>query len=74
MPFFPDENGNQFVWVVDETTLTVHKREVQVGSITGTQGIEIESGLQPGERIAVAAVTQLREGMKIRLIENKIGR
>jgi len=71
---FPDEEGNQCVWVVHPTELSVHKRKVTVGNITGTDSIEITKGLTAGERIAVAAVHQLQEGMKIRLIGDKIGR
>ncbi|UCE03007.1 MAG: efflux RND transporter periplasmic adaptor subunit, partial [Candidatus Latescibacterota bacterium] len=59
--------GGFHVWVVDPNELTVHKRVVQVGRVTGEADIEIIEGLEHGERIAVAAVSHLREGMKIRL-------
>jgi RND family efflux transporter MFP subunit len=66
--FAGEGDGKRYVWVVAED-LTVHQREVQVGEVSGTGSVEITGGLEAGERIAVAAVTQLREGMKVRLLE-----
>jgi RND family efflux transporter MFP subunit len=67
---FPDEAGNSHVWVVDEEMQTVHRRAVQVGSVTGADNIFVLGGLEPGERIAVAGIHQLQEGQKIRLMDN----
>ncbi|MCH7548939.1 MAG: efflux RND transporter periplasmic adaptor subunit [Candidatus Krumholzibacteriota bacterium] len=64
---FEDDEGKSCVWVIDEE-MTVHKREVVPGEITGVGEIVIEDGLNPGDRVAVAAVAQLREGMKVRLL------
>ncbi|MDJ0839519.1 MAG: efflux RND transporter periplasmic adaptor subunit [Acidobacteriota bacterium] len=66
---FPDEEKRSYVWVVDEQTLTVSKRRVEVGELNAVDQITIISGLDNGERIAVAAVNQLREGMTIRLMD-----
>ncbi len=38
---------------------------MKTGSVTGGS-IEVLEGLQPGDRIAVAGVTFLREGMQVR--------
>jgi multidrug efflux pump subunit AcrA (membrane-fusion protein) len=38
---------------------------VKLGEATGGE-VEIADGLGPGDRIAVAGVTFLREGMKVR--------
>ncbi len=67
---FPDEAGDSHVWVVDEEMQTVHRRAVQVGSVTGADNIFVLGGLEPGERIAVAGIHQLQEGQKIRLMDN----
>jgi len=64
---FPDETGKSFVWVVDPKDLTVHKREVKVGAITGTAGIQVLGGLSAGERIVVSGVNQVQEGTKVKL-------
>ena len=61
---FKDATGEQVAWVV-EPDQTVSRRPVKTGEATGGQ-IEIAEGLQPGDRIAVAGVTFLREGMKVR--------
>jgi multidrug efflux pump subunit AcrA (membrane-fusion protein) len=45
---------------------------VKLGEATGGH-IEIVSGLEPGERIAVAGVTFLREGMKVRDLGDALG-
>jgi multidrug efflux system membrane fusion protein len=66
---FSDEAGAAHVWVVDKEKMTVHKRKVKTGDLTGTESIEIVDGLQTDEMIAVAGVTKLREGMKIKPVE-----
>ena len=43
---------------------TVEVRQVQVGQRLGSDWV-IESGLQPGERVAVASLLRLRPGMKV---------
>ena len=45
---------------------------MKLGEATGGQ-IEIADGLQPGDRIAVAGVTFLREGMKVRDLGDALG-
>ena len=65
---FSGDDGTQYVWVVGED-LTVTQREVSIGVVTGTASIIVTAGLEPGQRIATTGVTQLREGMQIRLME-----
>lgn len=67
---FPDEEGeSQAVWVIDPDDLTLHERRVEIGQVTGAGSVEVLSGLRAGERIAVAGVSRMREGMKVRLME-----
>jgi RND family efflux transporter MFP subunit len=68
---FKDSTGEQIVWVVGSEQ-TVSKRPVKLGEATGGS-LEIVDGLQPGERIAVAGVTHLREGMKVRDLGDALG-
>lgn len=56
------------VWIVDPSSLTVSRRDVVVGELTGSS-IRVESGLELGESIAVSGVHELREGMQIRRAE-----
>jgi multidrug efflux pump subunit AcrA (membrane-fusion protein) len=48
------------------------RRPVKLGDMTGGD-VEITSGLQPGDRIAVAGVTFLRDGMKVRDLGDALG-
>jgi RND family efflux transporter MFP subunit len=68
---FKKDSGEQVVWVIgpDET---VRCRAVSMGNISDGQ-VEILSGLRPGERIAVAGAIFLREGMKVRDLDNALG-
>jgi len=68
---FASPSGNPQVWVVDTGDLTVHSRDVRVGPVTGANSIRVLDGLEGGETIAVAAVHQLQEGTKIRLMESR---
>lgn len=63
--------GEQIVWVfgADEK---VTRRAVKVGEASGGQ-VQILEGLQPGDRIAVAGVSFLREGMKVRDLGDALG-
>lgn len=63
---FADEQGVSNVWVVDRNTMTVQRRKVVTGDLTGTGSIRITDGLQPGEMIAVSGVSQLRQGMQVK--------
>ena len=41
-----DEQGDPYVWIVDEKNMTVHRRDLKVGEMTGTEKIQILEGLQ----------------------------
>jgi RND family efflux transporter MFP subunit len=64
-----DPQGKGFVWVVDEEMI-VHKRSVVMGPMTGTNSILIPEGLKVGEKIIVAGLSKLEEGVKV-MIQNK---
>jgi RND family efflux transporter MFP subunit len=65
--FSPGEAGDSFVWIVDTTSNTVSKRQVEVGELTAF-GIQVVSGLEPGETIATAGVNFLQEGQEVRIM------
>jgi multidrug efflux pump subunit AcrA (membrane-fusion protein) len=56
--------GEQVVWVLGADG-AVAPRPVKLGAATGGR-VEITDGLLSGDRIAVAGVRSLREGMKVR--------
>jgi multidrug efflux system membrane fusion protein len=66
---FADDQGKSNVWVVDKEKMTVERRKVTTGDLTGEASIQITGGLQSGEMIAVSGVSQLREGMKVKPFE-----
>jgi multidrug efflux pump subunit AcrA (membrane-fusion protein) len=68
---FKDGTGEQVAWVVGPDQ-TVSRRPVKLGETTGGK-IAITAGLQPGDRDAVAGVTFLREGMKVRDLGDALG-
>ncbi len=67
-----DEFGKNFVWLIDLKSLTVHKKIVQVGRIK-ENSLLIKSGLEPGETIVIAGMNNIQEGMKVKILQDKIG-
>ncbi|MGO1120402.1 efflux RND transporter periplasmic adaptor subunit [Rhodovibrionaceae bacterium A322] len=55
------------VWVVDESSMTIGTRPVEVGEMRGNL-IEVTSGLEKGERVVTAGVPFLTEGMAVTLM------
>jgi RND family efflux transporter MFP subunit len=66
----PDDIEKTYVWIINEQSKTVSKREVTTGKLTDT-GIMVINGLEAGEWIATAGVNYLREGMEVRILEEK---
>ncbi|MCP4694959.1 MAG: efflux RND transporter periplasmic adaptor subunit [Desulfobacterales bacterium] len=63
---FSDDAGAPHVWVFNPDAQTVDRRKVTTGDLTGSESIRITSGLDAGETIAIAGVSRLRQGMKVR--------
>lgn len=66
----PDDIDKTYVWVIDEKTRKVSKREVTTEKLTDT-GIMVTTGLEAGEWIATAGVHYLRDGMEVRILAEK---
>jgi RND family efflux transporter MFP subunit len=66
--FSPDETQKTYVWVIDEKTNKVSRREVKPGQLSQF-GITIEEGLKPGEWVATAGVHHLKEGQEVKILE-----
>ncbi len=58
------DGGQKYVWIIDQKTMTVSKRNVVVAAGVGTN-IGIVDGLKSGETIVAAGVSTLSEGMKV---------
>ncbi len=72
MSIYTDEtSGNTFVWIIDEASSTVNKRQVEIGKLS-EHGIRILSGLNEGEWIASAGVHYLFEGQKVKIQQSTL--
>jgi RND family efflux transporter MFP subunit len=68
---FKRDTGEQVVWVINSDQ-TSSPRQVKLGAAGGAQ-VEVTEGLQPGDRIATAGVSFLRDGMKVRDLGDALG-
>jgi len=64
--------GRRFVWVFDEQRGVVNRREVEVGRLSPS-GVRVQ-GVRRGEIVATAGAAFLREGQRVRLLDEAIGR
>ena len=60
-----DASGQPYVWIVGSNENKVMKKPVETGSATG-DSIVVKSGLKEGDRVAVAGLASLQEGLKIK--------
>ncbi len=68
---FSDETGSPHVWRVRPETETVEKVPVTSGTLLDS-GLEILSGVTPGDRIVVAGVHFIDEGQRVRPLGNGV--
>lgn len=59
------EEGKSFVWLVDEASNSVARREVQTGSLT-RHGIMLLSGVESGDLVVISGANSLDEGEEVR--------
>lgn len=69
--FSPDDSGKTFLWVIDEQTKTVTRREIKIGRLTD-RGITVQEGLKAGEWVATAGAHYLREGQQVRILDETL--
>ncbi len=63
-----DSQDEPFVWLVDEESMSVSKRPVTVGKVTGDR-IVVTEGLEGGDAIAMTGVHLLTEGRVVTEME-----
>jgi len=61
-----DDEGS-YVWIVDQHEMTVNRKRVEIGQMSGNDGIFITDGLMGGELLVVAGMKSLQEGTKVQL-------
>ena len=65
-----EDRQGRYVFTVKrtgETLGTVHRREVSVGELV-SEGLEITAGLQDGDLVVTAGVSQITEGQQVKLL------
>jgi RND family efflux transporter MFP subunit len=62
-----EEDGKSYVWLVDESSSTVHRHEVEPLRLS-THGMLVQ-GLEEGQVVATAGVHYLSEGRPVRRVE-----
>ena len=60
--------GGSYVWVVSNEE-RVERRDVTLGSLVGSDGVELLSGVEAGDRVVTAGVYQLSEGEQVRIVK-----
>ena len=68
--FTPSDGAGNFVWIVDRETMTVSPRAVDLGSPIA-QGLVATEGLSAGDLVVSAGVHSLREGQKVKLLDQR---
>jgi len=63
-----DAEDKPFVWLVDDESMTVSKRPIEVGKVTSDQ-IVVTEGLEGGEAIAMTGMHLLTEGRAVTEME-----
>lgn len=57
------------VWVIDNSTNTLSRRQIEVGEVT-TSGLLVTSGLEPGEWIVTAGTHSLSDGQEVAIVDS----
>ncbi|WP_299727486.1 efflux RND transporter periplasmic adaptor subunit [uncultured Endozoicomonas sp.] len=60
----PDNQGKQFVWIVGSDNKVV-KRYIELGNLSKNR-VFVNKNLSSGERVVIAGVSSLRDGMEVR--------
>lgn len=69
-PNNPENASKMAIYIYDPDTSTVKRREVTVGGIRENSLVVVD-GLQPGDRVASAGVTFLKEGQEVKLLDTQ---
>lgn len=63
-----DQQGKQYVWLIDDKSGKVGRKPVSVSSIDSDSAL-ISSGLSGGEKVVTAGVHLLRDGQRVTLLQ-----
>ncbi len=65
---FSGSDKKSYVWIVNETSKTLSRREVEIGSLSRF-GMRVNAGLTPGEWIVIKGVNSVQEGEEVRILD-----
>jgi RND family efflux transporter MFP subunit len=68
--FTPSDGETDFVWIVNPEDMTVSQRAVILGP-PNAQGFVVSEGLSSGDLVVSAGVHSLKEGQKIKFLEQR---
>jgi len=63
------EKTSNYVWIYNDSSEKVERREVSLGSIKSQAQVQVKSGLHVGEQVVTAGVHYLVDGQKVKPIE-----
>lgn len=63
---FTDNGQTTYIWIVDPTTDTVHKKAVKIDENNKEDSVIVQEGLSPGDRIVTAGTSFLVEGQQVK--------
>ncbi|MCE2596791.1 efflux RND transporter periplasmic adaptor subunit [Motilimonas cestriensis] len=67
-----DHDGKSVVWIFDTSSGTVNSRQVSLGKVTN-KGIEVTHGVRGGDKVVVAGVQFLAEGLNVKPLRRQRG-
>ena len=68
--YSPEEDDKTYVWLINEETGEVHRQLVSLGKVVSS-GLVITEGVKPGDWVVTAGVHFLREGQKVKIMQDK---
>jgi len=60
-----------YVWLFNQDTQEVSKRYVTIG-MPSPEGVYVTDGLAEGDLVVSSGASQLRQGMRIRLLDQEV--
>ncbi len=70
--FAQQDPTKSFVWVIDEASKVLERREVEIGRLTDF-GVVVRSGLEAGEWVVTKGVHSVKEGQVVRIMDLSSG-
>ena len=67
---FADKDGTSCLWVVNEDSMTVEKRKLEYVRLSGKTAV-VSNGISKGDRVVCAGAPFLKEGRKVKLLNNE---